>query len=776
MKKVYIGNRAQLDNRFLQLEEQYKDKKVLWVYNDEEFPLGWKTINLLITELRESFGREKIDAVLNRNKAMASFALTDFYASLSAEEQKIWYYHSTKFYTQTNRPVFIYNEWGKLLYELLKENNCIILIPDLSVIDSESLGAMVGMFQQFPEMEQVIISGVADNYIKKDDSNGLCWKQGEVNIQSFINSLQLFDDFEKEILSKINNDDTITNTKHLNKKSLGDLAVNNEEYEVYTWLIKDEVKQIKEKSSHIVEVLKRAYQRYSYKATIYMCLDALRFKEFFSNNQLAMLHGLIGSAGHFDQLSHHQHTAFDNFLIHHLTEALNLETDPTLRCSLHYRLVYAIAEREDDFETSVKWVEQEIKEASNSNLSSIQMAHQQVWGYSISGHINVNKGKMEAFHEDIGKTFSILDSEMERLFDGKTYEDLDTMELKFWQEEFCLSYFHFAAHQVFFGDELGMPDYSRKWIDKAKEALERVSTKNRFDVFHWIEFHRSKLEMNKALECCELGIEDAYEHKNTLMYLYQFSAADICYRIGDYEKAITYFENTKKLRPHFHDVFQNLSIDLLIGYALLRTRKYKDAGSIFIKALHSEKDAEPSMFHVKMWAYLAIISAKDKEEEVANERINKAIEYAVEIGDKNILVFVASKAGEVASLLGNEEEAMNAYAQSIDLAKDENGEISNKLDNVNLLFAVLGHFKLSGYDEALFVNLLTNITENQILDDGDGWALLYGLLPYVSNMLNDKSDILKDENIRRRVGVLKQAASQRSDCRKSVEEVDALLN
>ncbi len=776
MKKVYLGNRAQLDNEFLQLEKEYKDETVLWIYNDEEFPLGWKTINQIVAELRQSFGNEKINAVLNENKAIASFALTDFYKTLNEEEQKVWYYHSTKFHTQTNRPVFIYNEWGKLLYELLKENNCIILIPDLSVIDSESLGAIVGMFQQFPKMEQVIISGIAENYMKKDDSNGLCWKQGEVNIQSFINSLQLFDDFEKEILSKENNDDAIVNTRGLNRKSLGSIAINNEEYEVYGWLIKDDVKQIKERTNHIVEVLKRAYQRYSYKATIYMCLDALRFKQQFSDNQLAMLHGLIGSAGHFDQLSHHQHTAFDNFLIHHLTEALNLETDPTLRCSLYYRLVYAIAEREDDFETSVKWVEQEIKEASNSNLSSIQKAHQQAWGYSISGHINVNKGNMEAFHEDIGKTFSILDNEMERLFDGKTYEDLEPTELKFWQEEFCLSYFHFAAHQVFFGDELGMPDYSRKWIGKAKEALERVSTKNRFDVFHWIEFYRSKLELNKALESCELGIEDAYEHKNTLMYLYQFSAADICYRIGDYEKAIAYFENTKKLRPHFHDVFQNLSIDLLIGYALLRTDKYKDAGSIFIKALHSEKDEEPGMFHVKMWAYLAIISAKDGKEELANERINKAIEYAVEIGDQNILVFVASKAGEVASLLGSEEEAISAYAQSIDLAKDENGEISNKLDNVNLLFAVLGHFQLSGYDESLFMDLLTKITENLILDDGDGWALLQGLLPYVSNTLNNNLDILKDENIKRRVRVLKQAASQRNDCKKYVEEVDALLN
>ena len=56
-----------------------------------------------------------------------------------------------------------------------------------------------------------------------------------------------------------------------------------------------------------------------------------------------------------------------------------------------------------------------------------------------------------------------------------------------------------------------MPDYSRKWIGKAKESLDKVSDKNRFDVFHWIEFHRSKLELNKALECCDFGIEDAHK-------------------------------------------------------------------------------------------------------------------------------------------------------------------------------------------------------------------------------------------------------------------------
>ncbi len=775
MKKVYIGSRPQLDNTFLELENQYKDSTVIWLHNDEEFPLGWKILNLLVTELKSNFGTEKIDSILNKHKAIASYVIPNMYDSLTDAEQKKWYYHSTKLYTQTNRPVFIYNEWSKILYELLSENNCILLLPDLSVVDSESLGAIVGMFQQYPEMKQTIISGVADNYRKQDDTNGLCWKQSDINIQSYINSLQLFNDFKKEILPKEDNN-TANTSKSLTKKSLDSIAENNEEYKVYTWLSNDEEDKIKANTDYIVEVLKRTYQRYAYKSNIYMCLDALRFKDFFSNQQQAMIHGLIGSSGHFDQLSHHQHTAFDNFLIHHLTEALNLETDPVLRCSLYYRLVYAIAEREDDFETSVKWVAEEIEEATNSDLPEIQKAHQQAWAHSIDGHITINKGENEAFDAAIDKTFSILDKEMVRLFDGKTYKDLEPLELQFWQEEYCLSYFHFAAHQVFFGDELDMPEYSRKWIERAKDSLEKVSVKNRFDVFHWIEFHRSKLELNKALECCELGIEDAYEHKNTLMYIYQFSAADLCYRLGDYEKTIKYFENSKKLRPHFHDMFRSISMDLLIGYALLRTEKFKNAEKIFIEALVKEKDAEPNMFHVKLWAYLALISAKENNNDLANERINKAIEYAVDIGDKSILVFVASHAGEVASLLGNKEDAVNAYAQSIDIARDENGGLSNQLDNGYLLYAVLGHFKLSGYNEDLFIDFLNNTTENQILDNGDSWALLQELLPHITTILNSNAPILKDESINNRIKVLKQAASQRKDCKKFVEEVDALLN
>lgn len=773
MKKVYIGNRVQLDSKFLELEKQYKDKTVLWLYNNEEFPLGWKILNLLIDELKQSFGGQKIDAILNKHKVIASYAIPSMYNTLTDQELKEWHYHSTKLYTQTNRPVFIHNEWGKVLYELLTEHDCIILIPDLSLIDSESLGTISGMFQQYPEMKQVIISGVANNYRKQDDSNGLCWKQGDVNIQSYINSLQLFDDFEKEILP--NSETSQNNT--LTRKSTQDIAKANEEYKVHLWLSNDEESNIKENTTYIVEVIKRAYQRFAYKSAIYLGLDALRFKDDFSKSEQAMLYGLIGSAGHFDQLSHHEHTNFDNFLIHHLTEAINLETDPILRCSLHYRLVYAIAEREDDFETSVKWVEQEINEASNSNLSSIQKAHQQAWGYSISGHININKGEEDAFNKDIEQTFSILELEMTRLFDGETYKDLDPLELKFWQEEFCLSHFHFAAHQVFFGDELDMPDYSRKWIGKAKESLAKVSDKNRFDVFHWIEYHRSKLELNKALECCDYGIEDAYKHKNTLMYLYQFSAADICYRIGDYEKAADYYENAKRLRPHFHDVFGALSIDLLIGYALLKTDKYKEAEPIFIAELNSEKDTEPNMFHVKLWTYLALISAKEGKDDLANERINKAIEYAVEIGDKNILVFVASHAGEVASIIGNKEDAINAYAQSLDIAKNEEGILSNQLDNANVLYAVLGHFKHSGYTEQLLIELLKNTKANLILDSGDGWALLHDFLPYIATVLNSGNPIIiEDEDLKEGIKLLKQAANERKDCKKHVQEVEALLS
>ena len=220
-----------------------------------------------------------------------------------------------------------------------------------------------------------------------------------------------------------------------------------------------------------------------------------------------------------------------------------------------------------------------------------------------------------------------------------------------------------------------------------------------------------------------------------------------------------------------------MSIDLLIAYALLRTDKYKEAAPIFIRELASEKDTEPNMFHVKLWTYLALISAKEGNSDLANERINKAIEYAVEIGDKNILVFVASHAGEVASLIGNEEDAINAFAQSLDIAKDENGKLSNQLDNANVLYAVLGHFKHSGYNEALLVELLKNTKANLILDSGDGWALLQDFLPYIATVLNSgNSVILEDTDIKEGIQLLKQAANERKDCKKHVQEVDALLS
>ena len=106
-------------------------------------------------------------------------------------------------------------------------------------------------------MQQVIISGVASNYRNQDDSNGLCWKQGDVNIQSYINSLQLFDDFEKEIIlnSKVPQNDTLT------KKSTQDIAESNEEYKVHTWLSNDEESKIKENTAYIVEVIKKGISK-----------------------------------------------------------------------------------------------------------------------------------------------------------------------------------------------------------------------------------------------------------------------------------------------------------------------------------------------------------------------------------------------------------------------------------------------------------------------------------------------------------------------------------
>ncbi|XLS27634.1 tetratricopeptide repeat protein [Flavobacteriaceae bacterium M23B6Z8] len=768
MKKLYIGSQHFLNTNFIELGS--KQKNVIWLYDKHEFPFGWKGIQCILLQLKTYMSDEVYESTLQKHKAIVSFAIPSLIDNLSKEEREVWYYYSTKFFTQTNRPIFINQQFAKALYAFLKETDTTLLIPDLSHIDSETLGTLVSMFQQFPDFSQKIIFGIDKNYKVKETKYGISWEQSDVNVQSFINSMQLFEDYEKiegeEASSLLDERTEIPTAIDLEK-----LLSENEELLLLQLLKSKSEETIKTESNQIVKVVRRSFERYSYKACIYLGLAALEFKNCLTEVQKGKLHGLIGSAGHFDQLSHHEHPIFDNFLKKHLLKALDTEKDTEKRCSLLYRLVYTLAERQDDWETSIPYVEQEIKEASSPSLSKQVSRHQLAWAYSIKAHIYVNKAVLDVFNKCIENTFKLLDEQLVAL-DRHILENNDSgLELQFLKEETLLSYFHFAAHQVFFGDELGMFDYSMKWIEPAKKALSRVPERNRFDVFHWIEYHRSKFELINAFECCKKGIQDAYTQKHTLMYLYQFCAADVCYRMGDYKSAEEYYQQAKTLRPYFHDPFGSISIDLLLADCYLKNNKLEESRKIY----EQYRDKSKGLASVKTETALSRIAALQKRKEDANVLINEAIELAVATGEKNTILFIAVSAGEIAWINGQKSEAAAAFKQSLDFIIEEDGTFPKQLSGVYALKAVLGYYKTNEYDEKWLKYLLTNINSHNILDESDGWILLKDILHYTPDILQNNAALLNDETVVRRLRILVKAGKQRKDGKENALKVQEIL-
>ncbi len=114
-----------------------------------------------------------------------------------------------------------------------------------------------------------------------------------------------------------------------------------------------------------------------------------------------------------------------------------------------------------------------------------------------------HRGMLEACEKDAEQAYVLLNDGLAAM------EQLGDTSLNYWANDYKLSLFNLAIHQVYTGDEINEPAYSRGWFKRMNRIMELMPRIMRFDTFHWIDYHRNKLALRDALSATESGIEDA---------------------------------------------------------------------------------------------------------------------------------------------------------------------------------------------------------------------------------------------------------------------------
>jgi len=741
MIQILQGTQTQIALKLMQTEHATTP---MYIYDAAAFPKGWAGLRTLIHALKGNYSDE-IEEIIQENIALATFIFPELEDHLTEKEKEKYLYFHARFQSRLNVPYELYKEMAFFLNALLKNREEVIILPELPNIDSETLRVFENYYRYFPNSTQQLIVGFATDISDHEDADGITWERSEGTVQYFVGSLFMHPTTETVLLT--NSSETATNKTAIWKQQ----NLPNDEEKLHHSL-QPEMTSLE--AENAIKVMKRSYGRYSFRAVIKIGLRVLEYCKVLDATQKATVHGLVGSSANFYQFSHHANPPFDTFLAHHLVKGLDGEVAPEIRSALLYRITFTYAERMGNTEKALTWAEKTVENALQNNLEEIAYNYHLAWSYIVRSDVYAHAGKFDDFVADSKIAYAILEKGIAQL------EKNTDNQFSYWLNDYRLSLFNMSIHQVYTGDELNEYDHSRIWYGKMSDIMKTMPKIMLFDTFHWVDYHRNKLEIANALQAAEEGIADAIELKHGQIYVYQFCAADFCYRMGNIAKAKELFQVANDYRPIYNDLFMEVSMVWFLANCHLKLEQYEEAIALYKQELQTTTSEE---YQIKLYGQLSWIAAIQGNTALFEENINKTIDLAVGYGEQNLLLKVVTLAGHCSHKMGKTDEAKEAYNRALSLS-DSLHQDEQQLSEAYLLDLYIGYMNLNGYDENMTMQSLKLVPK--ALDDLESWENIPKLLPFATTFLKNNT-AHDDKMLQEGINTFKMAAQQRVDCNKT---------
>jgi len=680
---------------------------------------------------------------------LLSFIFPELEKTLSDKEKEEFLFYTARFQSRLTVPYDLFKELAAVLDRFLKYNESTIIFPDLVYVDSETLRVFENYYRYFPENAQDIIVGFRTDIVDKEDNNGIIWERSTGTVQYFVGSFAIHPTTKLVILS---NASTVAGNETGTWKQMN---TPNDEEKFYNSL-QPGMTTVETKKA--IKVMSRSYAGYSHRAVIKMGLRVLDYCDLEDGALKSSIYGLIGSSSNFYQFTHHENPVFDQFLVHNLVKGFENESRPEVRSALLYRITFAYAERMGNTEKALAWAEKTVDNALKNNVDEITYNYHLAWSYIVRADVYAHAEKFEEFVADSKTAYAILEKGIAQLEKNKNNQ------YNYWLIDYRLSLFNMSIHQIYTGDELNEYDHSRVWYKKMFDIMKVMPKILLFDTFHWVDYHRNKFELAKALEAAQEGIVDAVELKHGQIYVYLFCAADVSYRMGDPYKAKGFFESAKGYRPIYGDLFNDVSLSYVIANCEVRMGAYEKAIALYNDELRAAKS---KAYKIKLNAQLAWVAALTNNKERFEENINKTINLAVNYGEKNLLLKVAALAGHGLYKMNYKQEAKEAYDIALSFFNSLNQD-NKQLNAGYVLDLYTGFMMVNGYDEKMTAEALKQVPK--ALDDLENWWCLPKLDTFVTLFL-DNNTSHSDTVLLEGIATFKKAILQRVDSIETITTV-----
>ena len=619
----------------------------LWVESDRHFEMTHQVMRRLVPHLRSLVGHEVVEAAIERHKPALSMVFGKLTHQLTPRQQRerrrlCARLDSNITHNLTVALPFVH-QCCQLILDVLQGKHLRLVFPHVGNLDWCSQQVLKVLYKDFPHCNIGCLFGFSGLPTQTEDS-GIVFRYTNPVVKSFLYSFRTVKGFEVHAIDP-------QPERHLEVVSLVDPYDDNLEFQMLQRAQAEEAAMNRDPDS-VLEVIESCFESYGYTSALFLGTKLLQSGARLTSSQLARVHGIVALTAHNRQFFAEGNRPLADFLQTHYEASLTHEVDPAHRICLHYRLAVTCARRKRQLEPAAGYIHAGLKELEDSDIPEPQRSCLDAWLRNIHSFVLMHQRNFTLAVEEHENAFCRLSKLVPR---------------GLWANEVKFSTAVLAENLGLLFNLKGNADASRHWYNIEESLSKKWPILDAVPSAEWQNFYGRNFMLKEAVTHATKGVRKAAAtfHFN-LEYFFILTLADLYYRMGDTVSSLTYFEEAAQLQTLTESVYGTPF--LLRGGAASSALKSGDPDraqdhldQITTKDLNL---ASQSRFHCLQ----ATLYAARGDAVQAETTMNRAIELAVEQGEQNLLVQVATTAGELCLSLGRMEEAASAFAQGWSLS------------------------------------------------------------------------------------------------------------
>lgn len=731
-------------------------------------PRCWNGIRNLLAVLRARRGDAAVDAVLARHRPVAGRVpgvLSDERQLTDADKlagDRLGALQESHLSHNLLVQAHLFDAWAALLNELLADVEAPLAIADLARLDRESLTALRALFRRFPASAPSLIAGYDPNQITAEpDMDGLIWDNPAEDIHRVALAFAARDG--NEIIELADSDERLDGsrvTAQLSVMAPTVIDLKAVDHRAFTALSSHPENEKPDETTckQVIAAMQASFACFGFTTALRLGLELLAKRPRLSASQAAELHGIIVLAAHNRQFRSRGNRDLASFLTHHLEQALAAENRSDRRSCLCYRLAVTHGRRRKDFAAGLDWAGRAIAESrGDAALPPWQRAHLEGWARNIRAYVLMGLGRLAEANDDCEVAFNLLDRALMEL-DEPAVSDPDPL-IRETAYTHSLLADNLAALAKMRDDMAGFA----RWKEIADQLAVAVPGLARFEAILWIDLYRQSFQLELARPKAQAGLDAARVEQDPLReHTYTVQLADLCYRLGDADRALELLTEAAELRRRLGEPAILRAIGPVSATMVALRAAQPERARHFLDEIQTSTanvDARAQIFARLGWS-IAASGATD----LAEDHLNQAITLAVDSGQRDTLMDVAVMAGRTAQLLGRPREARDAYLRALELATvGELGEEAPAPSPALLMAVQLGLGELGDAPDERPLRALELLPA--ALADADAWWDLHRLLFGLASVVTEAPEELATESLGEPLRLLRIAADQRQDCR-----------